>query len=142
MAVDLGQDAVEDEVVELLLAADVAVQRAGNHAEAGGQGAHAEGLHAVGADDREGLGDDAFAGERDAAAFLLVGWGGEPQQAGAPRPRSLPLVGHVCLASGTAVDCEQCSLYSEQCSSEAYGVHWAVFFRGEHSSSLGRANAA
>jgi len=36
-AVDLGEYRVEDEVVKLFLAADVPVQRAGNHAEAAGQ---------------------------------------------------------------------------------------------------------
>ena len=71
-AVDLGEHRVEDEVVELFLAADVAVQRAGNHAEAGGEGAHAEGLRAIRADDREGLGDDTLAGERAAAALPVV----------------------------------------------------------------------
>ena len=72
LAVDLAQDGVEDEVIQLLLAADVAVQRAGNHAEAGGQGAHAQGRRAMGADDREGLGDDAVAGEH--AAAVLLAW--------------------------------------------------------------------
>ena len=43
LAVDPGQGAVEDDVVKLLLAADMAVQRGGNHAEAGGEGAHAQG---------------------------------------------------------------------------------------------------
>jgi hypothetical protein len=61
-AVDLGEHGVEDKIVELFLAADVAVQRAGNHAEAAGEAAHAEGLRAIGADDREGLGDDPLAG--------------------------------------------------------------------------------
>src|SRR5437899_446298 len=70
LAVDLGQYVVEDKVVELLLAAHVAVQRAGNHAQPGGQGAHAEGLYAVRADDREGLGDDALAGERAPVALI------------------------------------------------------------------------
>ena len=96
LAVDLGQHAVEDEVVELLLAADVAVQRAGNHAQAGGQGAHAEGLHAVRADDREGLGDDALAGERAPAALLAVGRA-EPQRVRRRITRCLRLVRHVCL---------------------------------------------
>ena len=73
LAVDLAENRVEDEVVELFLAADVAVQRAGNHAEAGGEGAHAEGLRAVGGDDREGLGDDTLSGERAAAALPVVG---------------------------------------------------------------------
>ena len=66
LAVDLGQHPVHDEVAELLLAAHVAVQRAGNDAEAGSEGAHAEGVHALSADDREGLGDDPLAGQRPA----------------------------------------------------------------------------
>ncbi len=74
LAVDLGQHAVEDEVMELLLAAYVAVQRTGNHSEAGGEGAHAEGPDTTGADDYEGLGDDSFAGE-GAAAVLVAVWG-------------------------------------------------------------------
>ena len=44
LGVDLGQHPVHDEVAELLLAAHVAVQRAGDHAKAGGEGAHAEGV--------------------------------------------------------------------------------------------------
>ena len=47
LAVDLGQHPVHDEVAELFLAAHVAVQRAGDHAEAGGEGAHAQGGGAV-----------------------------------------------------------------------------------------------
>jgi hypothetical protein len=46
----------------------MAVQRAGHHAETGGDGSHAEGLRAFGADDCEGLGDDALAGEQSATA--------------------------------------------------------------------------
>ena len=72
-AVDLAEHRVEDEVVQLFLAADVAVQRAGNHAEAAGEAAHAQGLRAVGGDDREGLRDDTLAGERPTAALPLVG---------------------------------------------------------------------
>ena len=95
-AVDLAQDGVEDQVIQLLLAADVTVQRAGNHAEAGGQGAHAQGRRALGADDREGLGDDAVAGEH-AAAVLLAARRVEPQRAG-PRALAccLPLAVHAC----------------------------------------------
>jgi hypothetical protein len=95
-AVDLGQDAVQDEVVQLLLASDVAVQRGGNHAEAGAQGAHAQGRRPVGADDREGLGDDAVAGER-AAAVLLTVRGAEPQLAGPRVVACLPLAVHARL---------------------------------------------
>jgi hypothetical protein len=71
-AVDLGEHGVEDKIVELFLAADVAVQRAGNHAEAAGEAAHAEGLRAIHADDREGLDDDTLAGERRATALPVI----------------------------------------------------------------------
>jgi hypothetical protein len=92
--VDLGQDAIKDEIVQLVLAGDVAVQRGGDHAEAGGEGAHAQGGSAVGADDRQGFGDDAVAGER-AAAALLTAWGVEPQRAGARVVACcLPLASH------------------------------------------------
>ena len=96
-AVDLGQYAIEDEVVKLFLAADVAVQRRGNYAEAGGEGAHAQGLRAMGADDREGLCDDAVAGERAAAVVRTVRWV-EPQRA-VPRVVAccLPLAVHARL---------------------------------------------
>ena len=72
--VDLGQHPVRDEVAELLLAAHVPVQSAGDDAEAGGEAAHAQGIHAVGGNDGEGLGDDSFAGQRTAAALLAIGW--------------------------------------------------------------------
>ena len=49
--IDLGQDAVEEQVLELLLVADVAIDRAGDDPQAGGQAAHGQGLDAV-------LGDD------------------------------------------------------------------------------------
>ena len=67
--------------MELFLVAHVAVQRPGNHPETGGQGAHAQRVHAVGTDDREGFGDDLFAGQ-GAAAVLVAGRGDEPQRAG------------------------------------------------------------
>jgi hypothetical protein len=79
LAVDLGEHRVEYEVIELFFTADVPVQRAGYHAEAGGDSAHAEGLRAIGADDRERLGDNALAGERGAAAIPLV-YRAEPQR--------------------------------------------------------------
>ena len=72
LAVDLGQDGIEDEVVKLFLVTDVAVQRAGNDTEAGGERAHAEGLRAVGADDRERLRDDTLAGERAPGGIPVV----------------------------------------------------------------------
>ena len=105
LAVHLAEDGVEDEVIQLLLAADVAVQRAGNHAEAGGQGAHAQGRRAMGADDREGLGDDALAGEHAAAVLLAAGG----LNHSGPSPRALacrlPLAVHACpLWSGLTVN--------------------------------------
>jgi hypothetical protein len=72
LTVDLGEDGVEDEVVELFLVRDMAVERAGHDAEAGGEGAHAEGWCAVGADDRECLRDDTLAGEHAAAAVPVA----------------------------------------------------------------------
>jgi hypothetical protein len=78
LAVDLGQHAVHDKVAELPLAAHVAVQRAGDHAKPGGEDAHAQGVHAVRADDGERLGDDPLAGERAAVPVIAVGRA-EPQ---------------------------------------------------------------
>jgi len=96
----LSEHGVEDKIVELFLAADVAVQRAGNHAEAAGQAAHAEGLRAIRADDRESLGDDPLAGER-AAAGLGVAGRAEPQRAGV---RVCGLLGcHGCLRGSPRV---------------------------------------
>jgi hypothetical protein len=93
------------------LAADVPVQRAGYHAEAGGDSAHAEGLHAVGADDRERLGDNALAGERKAAAI--------PSSAG-PNHSDRASPCSVCrpvmpVSLPVRFDCERCSLYSDNC---------------------------
>ena len=73
MDVDLGQDAVEDQVVKLLFVADVVVEGAGDDPQAGGQAAHGEGVGAVVGDDRQRLFDDAFAGERGAAVLVLGG---------------------------------------------------------------------
>src|SRR5690348_17662615 len=78
MVVDLGQHAVQDEIVELLLAAYVAVQRRGNDVETGGQCAHAQCVHAVGGDDGERLGNQAFPGQ-GAAPVLVDHRRGEPQ---------------------------------------------------------------
>ena len=98
VAVDLGQHPVEDEVVELLLVAHVAVQRRGNHSQTGGEGAHAQRVHAVGADDREGLGDDPLAGQRAAAALVFAGWGDEPERVRARIVSGwLSSLRHVCL---------------------------------------------
>jgi hypothetical protein len=40
VAVELGEHAVKEQVLELVLVADVVVERAGDDPEAGGQGAH------------------------------------------------------------------------------------------------------
>ena len=104
-AVDLGKHSVEDKVIELFLAADVAVQRPGNHAEAAAEGAHAEGLRAICADDREGLGDDPLAGERAAAAVPVV-WRVEPERARVCVFGWLTC--HACLRP-SHIDCERCS---------------------------------
>jgi hypothetical protein len=63
VAVDLGEHAVEDQILELLLVADVMVERAGDNPQARGQGAHGQRLDAVLGDDGERLGDDTLAGE-------------------------------------------------------------------------------
>jgi hypothetical protein len=97
-AVNLGEHGVQDEILELFLAADVAVQRTRNHAEAAGEGAHAEGLRAIHADDRESLGDDTLASER-AAAVLPVVRRVEPERACV---RAFgPLTCHACCGNLT-----------------------------------------
>ena len=78
--VDLGQDAVKDQALELLLVADVVVEGAGDHPQAGGQAAHGQGLGAVLGDDRQRLGDHPLAGE-PGAAVLVVHGGVEPERA-------------------------------------------------------------
>ena len=80
MEVDLGQDAVKEQVLELLLVADVVVEGAGDDPQAGGQAAHGQGLDAVLGDDRQRLGDDPLAGELGAAVGVVDGWV-EPQRA-------------------------------------------------------------
>ena len=79
MEVDLGQDAVEQQVLEVLLVADVVVEGAGDDPQAGGQAAHGQGLDAVLGDDRQRFGDDPFAGELGAAVGVFDGWV-EPQR--------------------------------------------------------------
>ena len=74
MEVDLGQDAVEQQVLELLFVADVVVEGAGDDAQAGGQAAHGQGLDAVVGDDRQRFGDDPLAGELGAAVLVVDGW--------------------------------------------------------------------
>ena len=74
----------------------MAVQRAGDHAKAGGEGAHAEGVYAVGADDRQSLGDDPLASQGTAAGLIVVR-GGEPQRRLARAGGCLRWVVHVRL---------------------------------------------
>jgi hypothetical protein len=71
--VDLGQDAVKEQVLELLFVADMVVQGAGDDAQAGGQAAHGQGLGAVVGDDRQRLFDNAFAGQLRAAVLVVAG---------------------------------------------------------------------
>ncbi|HEX5882117.1 MAG TPA: hypothetical protein VF468_27940 [Actinomycetota bacterium] len=52
MEVDLGQDVVQDQVVELLFVGEVGGEGAGDDAQAGGQAAHGQGMNAVVGDDR------------------------------------------------------------------------------------------
>ena len=73
MEVDLGQDAVKDQVLELLFVAEVVVEGAGDDPQAGGQAAHGQGLDAVLGDDRQRLGDHALAGELGAAVGVVDG---------------------------------------------------------------------
>ena len=77
--VDLGQDAVKEQILELLFVADVVVQGAGDDPQAAGQAAHGQGLGAVVGDDRQRLFDDSFAGELG-AAVLFVGGRAKPQR--------------------------------------------------------------
>jgi hypothetical protein len=51
----------------------VPVQSAGDHAQAGSETAHAQGVDAVGGNDGEGLGDDPLAGQCAAAALIASG---------------------------------------------------------------------
>jgi hypothetical protein len=78
--VDLGQDVVQDQVLELLFVANVMVDGAGDDPQAGSQAAHGEGLDAVLGDHRQRLGDDPLGGELGAAVGIVDGWA-EPQRA-------------------------------------------------------------
>ena len=80
MEVDLGQDAVEQQVLELLFVAEVVVEGARDDPQAGGQAAHGQGLDAVVGDDRQRLGDHPLAGELGAAVRIVDGCV-EPQRA-------------------------------------------------------------
>jgi hypothetical protein len=71
--VDLGQDAVEEQILELLFVADVVIEGAGDDPEAGGQAAHGQGVGAVVGDDRQRLFDDAFAGKPVTAVLVVAG---------------------------------------------------------------------
>src|SRR5581483_4686274 len=81
LAINLGEHAVNNQVLELFLTPDVAIQRAGDHPETRGQGAHGQRFDALLGYQRECLGHHALPGER--AADLLIGfWGVEPQRVG------------------------------------------------------------
>jgi hypothetical protein len=71
--VDLGQDTVEEQVLELLFVADMVIEGARDDPEAGGQAAHGQSLRAVLGDDRQRLFDDPFAGELGAAVLVVAG---------------------------------------------------------------------
>jgi hypothetical protein len=73
------------QVLELLLVADVVLERAGDDPQTCGQGAHGQRLDTVFGDDGECLGDHALAGEWEAAFVApLLG-------AGVARSGMLPL---------------------------------------------------
>src|SRR2546421_9738128 len=81
LAVNLGEHAVNNQVLELLFALYVAVQGAGDHPETRGQGAHGQRFDTLLGNQRECLGHHALPGE--CAADLLIGFRGvEPQRAG------------------------------------------------------------
>jgi hypothetical protein len=115
VAVDLGQDAVQQQILELFLIPDVVVEGAGDDPEAGGQAAHGEGLGAVLGDDRQRLGDDALAGELG-TAVLVVHRRAEPERARLPVGRGrtgrcrCALVGR-CLGSVLHADPPSCSSF-------------------------------
>ena len=128
--VDLGQDAVKDQVLELLFVADVVIERAGDDPQAAGQGAHGQGLGAVVGDDRQRLFDDALAGELGAAVLVLggrqTGEGDRPSVAGSPDAARGRLLGGVLARSATLscllfsllnddLDIDHHSAYLEQC---------------------------
>jgi hypothetical protein len=100
VAVDLGEHAVQDQVLELLLVAHVAVERPGDHSEARGQVTHGQRLDALLGDDRERLGHHALAGERRAALLLSQGTGDHSERGVQPVARSS--VGAVCGSSFTS----------------------------------------
>ena len=85
--VDLGQDAVKEQVLEPLFVADVVVEGAGDDPQAGGQAAHGQGFDAVLGDDCQRLCDHPLAGE-PGTAVLVVGGRVEPQRACGPVARS------------------------------------------------------
>jgi hypothetical protein len=77
--VNLGQDAVEEQVLELLFVADVVIEGAGDDPQAGGQAAHGQGVGAVMGDDRQRLFDNAFTG-KPVTAVLVVAGRAKPQR--------------------------------------------------------------
>ena len=77
---DLGEHAIEQQVLKLLFVADMVVDRARDDPQAGGQAAHGQGRDAVVRDDRQRLGDYPLAGEPRATVLIVDGWV-EPQRA-------------------------------------------------------------
>jgi hypothetical protein len=105
VAVNLGEHAVKHQVLELLLTPDVAIQRAGDHPETRGQGAHGQRFDALLGDQGERLGHHALPSER--AAQLLIGVRGvEPQRAGR-RGAALCRRAHLWLSHPTSPSDEQ-----------------------------------
>ena len=101
MEVDLGQDAVKDQVLELLFVADVVVEGAGDDPQAGGQAAHGQGLDAVLGDDRQRLGDHRWRVSWGRRSWSSMGASNQserdpPSVAGAPDAARCALVGR-CL---------------------------------------------
>jgi hypothetical protein len=119
LAVNLGKHPVYHEVTQMILTAHVPVQGAGNHAQSGGEAAHAEGVQTVCADDGEGFSHDPLAGKRATLACIAIWWA-EPQLPCVSRGRCLRWDRHFVSRH---FDCGHYSLYSEQCTSEANDVH-------------------
>jgi hypothetical protein len=71
--VHFGQNAVKDQILELLLVADMAVDGARDDLQAGAQAAHGQGFDAVLSNDRQRFFDDAFAGELAATVLIIAG---------------------------------------------------------------------
>jgi hypothetical protein len=90
VAVDLGEHAVQDEVLESFLAAHVAVERAGDHVEAGGEGAHGQRRDTLLGNEGECLGHHAVPGEGGAPLVGGLGTVKPEHRVGVGVHRSLP----------------------------------------------------